>query len=235
MKNNTSQPKIGIVSGIGPLAGADVLQKVFRYAAAKYGATEDVDYPNVVLVSHGINGVDSTGALSEEFEKSITSMVGRVEGNGATVIGIACNTAHAYLKSIASGAVIVNLLDCVAHEASRTRQEYLLLTSATTKQQKLYHTYLDMYGVEFAEVSERQQRQLDETISLVMAYKLEDAGVLMDTILYEAKERGFEAVIAGCTELPIAIDAVSDLHGLRVVDSNAVLASALTDEYFAQC
>ena len=40
---------IGIVSGLGPLAGSDVLDKLYQHAARRYHAVEDVDYPDVLL------------------------------------------------------------------------------------------------------------------------------------------------------------------------------------------
>ena len=58
---------IGIVSGLGPLAGSDVLAKALAYAATEYGAVEDADYPDVVLFSHGIDDFDSTGNIEEDF------------------------------------------------------------------------------------------------------------------------------------------------------------------------
>jgi aspartate/glutamate racemase len=90
-------PKIGIVSGIGPLAGSDVFAKLLKYAADTFDAVEDSQYPDVVLVSHGIEGVDNIGTLNPQFEKDIVSMVSQLEQNQANIIGIACNTAHIYL------------------------------------------------------------------------------------------------------------------------------------------
>lgn len=230
------QPKIGIVSGIGPLAGADVLEKVFKHAALEHSAVEDAEYPDVVLVNHGIDGVDNIGTLNNDFEAAIVSMVNQLEDNGATVVGIACNTAHIYLDKIAVGkkTAFVNLIDKVALEASKKKQKYLLLTSATSKQQKLYHSYLEKYEVDFVETLPEQQKLLDEAIGLVMAYKLKEAGKLLATVLKEAQEQGFKAIIAGCTELPIAIDNAEGQQKLKVIDSNHVLAKSLADSYYSQ-
>jgi hypothetical protein len=58
---------IGIVSGLGPLAGSDVLEQALTYAAEAYGATEDAEYPDIVLFSRGIEDFDATG---ERFPSS---------------------------------------------------------------------------------------------------------------------------------------------------------------------
>lgn len=199
-----------------------------------YQAVEDNEYPDLLLINHGIEGVDNSGALSAHFEHEIVRMVNRLETQGATVIGIACNTAHLYLDKIQlkPETTLINLIDVVSTVASKSAQNYLLLTSAASKQQRLYHHYLQKYGVTFAQTNATQQRLLDEAIGLVMAHKLAEAGKVMNEVLVSAKRAGFQAVIAGCTELPIAIDYASERTGLKVIDSNHELARALLDHYY---
>ncbi|MCA9349230.1 aspartate/glutamate racemase family protein [Candidatus Saccharibacteria bacterium] len=229
-------PKIGIVSGIGPLAGSDVFAKLLKYAADTYDAVEDSEYPDVVLVNHGIEGVDNIGTLNPQFEADIVAMVKQLEQNGANVIGMACNTAHIYLSKIKtnSSTTLVNLIDEVAKEASKANTTYLLLTSSTSKKQSLYQSYLKKYKVAFQVTNSEQQKLLDEAIGLVMAYKLKEAGRLLAKVLKSAKNTGFDAVIAGCTELPIAIDNTKNTDGLTIVSSNEVLAKTLAAHYYHQ-
>lgn len=234
MKALAPYPKIGIVSGIGPLAGADVLAKVFKNAAQVYGAVEDNEYPDLLLLNHGIQGVDNSGTLSDAFKTEITDMVHHLETQGATIIGIACNTAHIYLRDIQTKpeTTLVNLIDTVASVAHASKDNYLLLTSSASKQQKLYHGYLKKHRVTFSETLPVQQAQLDKAIGLVMAYKLTEAGALLQQVLASAKRAGFSAVIAGCTELPIAIAHCIDTSGLQIIDSNDELAKSLLDHYY---
>ncbi len=234
MSHSNLQPKIGIVSGVGPLAGSDVLAKVFKNAAHLYSAVEDSEYPDIVFVNHGIEGVDNIGTLNDTFEKQIIGMVQHLEAQGATVIGIACNTAHLYLDKIKTKptTTLVNLIDEVAIKAAKSNAHYLLLTSSTSKDQKLYRSSLDKHGIEFQETNPKQQALLDEVIALVMAHKLDAAGKLLEKVLKSAAKAGFSAVIAGCTELPIAISNCKDTLGFAIIDSNDVLAQALTAQYY---
>jgi len=236
MNSPNLKPKIGIVSGVGPLAGSYVLAKVFEHAATVYGAVEDCEYPDVIFVSHGIEGVDNIGTLSDAFEKEIVSMVKQAEAQGATIIGIACNTAHAYLDKIKNKpkTILVNLIDTVAYKASKHNVKYLLLTSNGSKQQKLYHPYLKKYGVNFVETSEEMQDALDSTIGLVMAHKLDEAGRVIERVLSEAETKGSRAIIAGCTELPIAINHCKNKSNTKIIDSSQVLAECLVKSYYQQ-
>lgn len=234
--NHNCLPIIGIVSGIGPLAGSDILAKLFKNAAVHYGTVEDHEYPDVLLLNHGIIGVGNNAALSDSFEKNIVNMSTKLEDYGATIIGIACNTAHLYLEQIKlkSCTKLVNLIDVVAIEASRVNNKYLLLTSITSKENKLYHLYLDKYGVNFTETTAKQQELLDQTIELIMAHKLDKAGKIIQKVLKIAKKDGFTAVIAGCTELPIAIDNCKDTLDLNIIDSNDILSKELLKNYYGQ-
>lgn len=229
-----NKPIIGIVSGVGPLAGSDVLAKVFKHAALYYGALEDSEYPDLLLINHGISGVDNSGTMSDSFEQDIIAMVQHLEKQGATIIGIACNTAHLYLESIHTKptTTLINLIDTVSAVSAESLENYLLLTSATSKKQRLYHAYLDRHNVVFKQTTSVQQALLDQAIGLVMAHKLTEAGVVMNKVLVSAKRAGFQAVIAGCTELPIAIDYASESSGLKIIDSNHELACALLDHYY---
>jgi aspartate racemase len=231
---NAPRPKIGIVSGVGPLAGSDVLYKLFKNAAQIYGAVEDSEYPDLLLLNHGIKGVDNIGTLNDTFEKEIVDMVQHLEAQGCNVIGIACNTAHTYLDKIKTKpqTTFVNLIDTVSKVAKNAGHTYLLLTSSTSKQQKLYHGYLDKHQVSYKETTDEQQLLLDEAIGLVMAFKLGEAGKLLEKVLASAKAAGFSAAIAGCTELPIAIANCKDISGLKIIDSNDELSIALLGNYY---
>ena len=75
MNNSKTKPKIGIVSGFGPIAGIDVASKIHKYAAEHYGAVEDFEYPDFVLVSKGVEGFDKYGAINDKFEPAILDIL----------------------------------------------------------------------------------------------------------------------------------------------------------------
>ena len=233
--SNNIHPKIGIVSGVGPLAGSDVLASVFKYTAQHYGAVEDTDYPDLILISKGIEGIGNTATMSDSFRTGIQNSVTSLEMYGANIIGIACNTAHAYLDSltITPGVKMVNLIEAVATQSATIHQTCLLLTSSGAKQQKLYQHYLDSKNVKYVETTYKQQKLVDSVIALVMAHKLPQAGARMQKIFEQAKKSGIDTIIAGCTELPLAIKHCPDTFGVEVINSNDELAKALVKEYYA--
>lgn len=226
---------IGLIGGLGPLAGADVMQRLFVYSAQAYGATKDSDYPNAVLLSKGLADFDETGSISDDFEKAMLAIVDELELHKPTVIGMACNTAHLLADKIQArtDATFVNMIEATAKEAASIDRTYLVLSSSTTRKTGLYHDQLTKFGVNYIDVSDERQKEIDRIIYLVMSGDIKEANnaavrftkVAMD----DARITG---IIAGCTELPIAFSEVENQSILPVVSSNECLARALTDAYF---
>ncbi|HWC36759.1 MAG TPA: aspartate/glutamate racemase family protein [Mycobacteriales bacterium] len=225
---------IGILSGLGPLAGEDVLAKALDYAATRYGAVEDVDYPDVVLVSHGIENFDMTGDVSHGLRHELSVLVAELDSHHPSVIGVACNTAHLFLDDLRehSRAPIVDLIDEVAATAARSGEEYLLLSSSTTRATGLYRCALERHAVRFHEVGAHEQLAIDEIVHLVMAHELDIAGKVIRDFVSAWRSAPYTAVIAGCTELPMAIAHSGLARRLHIIDSNQVLAEALVDTYY---
>jgi aspartate racemase len=233
------KPLIGLVSGLGPLAGADVLRKLLEHAATAHGARDDVDYPDVLVISHGIPGFDSTGSINPQFENALLSVVDELELHQPSILGMACNTAHLFREAVKAhtGARFVDIIEETARCAGDQPGEYLLISSSTTRSTGLYHEALDRRGVHYREVGGADQLKIDEVVDLVMACRLRRAGAELDAFLHRLDvRRHFSGVIAGCTELPLALDRAPRHAGWTIVESNRALAVGLADAYLgASC
>ncbi len=230
-----AQSKIGLISGFGPLAGADVLKRILEYSARQYSAFEDHEYPSVVLQSQGFDGFGDSAELSNGFQEALVELATQVTSGGASIIGVACNTAHLYLPEIqasASRAVVVNLIEEVALKAAGIPKRYLLLTSQSTKDEGLHSQRLKQHGVDFCETTIEQQERINEVINAVMQFDLDLAAETLRTVIIDSQPLRIEGLILGCTELPIAYQALAKEIDLPVIDSNQVLAEALTDRYY---
>lgn len=226
---------IGIVSGLGPLAGSDVLDHALAYAAEGYGVIEDADYPDIVLFSHGIESFDATGSMEPSFVGELVRVVQQIELHHPTVIGIACNTAHTHLDALRghTAATFVDLIEETAEAASAFDRRYVLLSSSATRETGLYHGALSRRRVSYFDVSPTEQLVLDRVVHLVMAHELNAAGARINEFVRQL-ETPFDGIIAACTELPIALDHSPIPHEIPVVSSNQVLAHTLVDTYYAR-
>ncbi|MBT8073778.1 MAG: aspartate racemase, partial [Xanthomonadales bacterium] len=83
---------IGIVGGVGPYAGLDLVRNIFDQTLAR----TDQEHLDVVMLSMPSSITDRTeyliGQNGENPGLGIADVIKRLEAAGATVAGIPCNT-----------------------------------------------------------------------------------------------------------------------------------------------
>jgi aspartate racemase len=241
---------IGVVGGVGPQAGLDFVQKIFANTKAK----KDQDHLNCILVSCPSIIPDRTGFLlksadvqgTKEEENPAFGMfesARRLYLAGARIAAVACNTAHAdrifspfcsMVKESLPDMKIVNMLETCAAYAKETQISRLgLLATVGTYKSKVYHEYFrEEDGFMFIEPDSAGQNSIHEAIySEDFGIKARSQKVSSETtdrinheILALAK-RGAEAIILGCTELPLA---VQDLNcSVQLIDPGLITARRL--------
>lgn len=239
---------IGIVGGVGPHAGLYVLAKLLEETEAY----TDQDHLPVVLFSMPGHIADRTAFLSGKSDRNpadgLYEVIRKMEDAGIEVAGIACNTAHAprifhpLLDKLEQGRCTVKLLNIVEETVSFIRNAYPhigkvgVLSTAATEAEGVYTTallargltpvllppglsgmvnaciYDPDYGIKARPlpIEERVHRELNAA-----------SGHLAD--------HGAEAIILGCTELPLALPG-SGRGETAWIDSSLALARALIRE-----
>jgi aspartate racemase len=222
----TEKPLIGIIGGVGPAAGLDFM----RYMFANTRAVKDQDHLDSVLISCPALIPDRTEFLLNEgkpgYENPAYGMfecAKRLYRAGARYISVACNTAHAdhiftlfraLVRDSLPGVSVVNMLEtCAAYARETGVRRAGLLATAGTYQSRVYHEY---FTAEAGFVLIEPDADMRETIHA--AIYSEDFGIKAHsdpvterakTILRDAAARlaaqGSQALILGCTELPLAI------------------------------
>ncbi len=230
----SSLPFVGILGGMGPLAGIDFAKKLTDAATELSGAERDQDQVPFVLWS--VPQVpDRVGPLlTGEGEPPLPEMargVAALNGLGVDVIAIACNTAHAWHTELAaaSRAPIPHIAE-VAIEAVRAvpgvARVGIIGTEATLKS-GMYQKRLDRAGLAWiAPSADEIETLVKPTISSVKQGRAREAAGSARTICEALAARGADAVILACTELPIALDAAEDRPAVALIDPADALARA---------
>lgn len=206
-KNKT----IGVLGGMGPEASSHLYSKIIKYAQHKYGAVQDFDYPPIIIYSLPLFGFDETGIVDATLvKKQLIEGVKKLELAGCDLIIIACNTVHSYFEEMQS-AVKVPILNIIEETKKRVIEfEYTkvgLFASESTNKLKLYQKrFLDSH-IEVVSPNNEQQVILNRVIEHVMGgnQKTEDIIFLKDIARNYIKQ-GAEAIVLGCTEIPLAIN-----------------------------
>jgi len=225
---------IGLLGGMGPESTAALLVKITRSTPVE----REQDHLRVIVDSNP-KIPDRTAALvSGETGAVIDALVEtarNLERAGADVIGIPCNTAHAFLSHVSS-AVHVPVLDMISETAFRARDAFGrnavagVLATVGTLQARLYHEALGT--AELATVVPPSPGPQDELMQAIHSVKLrgasDDARELLEKAIGAVEAGGATALIAGCTEVSLLLEYRAP--GLPWLDPMQILAEALVRE-----
>jgi aspartate racemase len=206
---------IGILGGMGPEATLDCFGKIIKSTPAK----TDHEHLRVVIDSNpGIP--DRIAAILGRGESPVPALVAgcrALERAGADFIIIPCVTVHFFFPEIQAQAQlpILSILDAIAEAVRRKLPEIktvgLMGTKATIKagfvQKRLAQDNITTVfpdGAAQAKILDAIKDIKDvfssRTRSEISTDLIEAARSLID-----AKPEGAEAIIAGCTEIPLAL------------------------------
>jgi aspartate racemase len=228
---------IGILGGMGPDATIDLYSKIIRKTRRR-GAGRDQDHLEVVISSIP-QTPDRTEALIASGPSPVAELVRsarRLEKAGADILAIACISAHCFLTEMEAevSAPILNAvtltIDWIAARHPDAACAGILATDATLST-RLYHDPLEKAGIKAVSPDADAQRDVMEAVfgpgGIKGSRPSPNAKSKVRRAAENLVERGADVIIAGCTEIPLAIDAV-DLPA-PLIDSTAVLAEAAVE------
>lgn len=219
---------IGILGGMGPLATADLFQKIVLLTKA------DTDRDHIrVYIDSNANIPDRTAAILSGGEDPVPEMASalrHLEACGADCIIMPCNTAHYFLPRLQAMTEIpfLSILTAAAEacKAQFPGKTVGILATRGTLAADLYQKALAQAGVPYLIPDAPAQDALMRVIyDGVKAGKGPDsyrADFL--TVLEGMSAGGAEVFLLGCTELPLAAEALN--IALPTVDPTAELAKA---------
>jgi aspartate racemase len=209
---------LGVLGGMGPAATLDFLARL----QAATPASRDQDHIRVLV---DINPqVPDRNDPGNEPGPMLAAMAKGLADGGAQVLAIACNTAHAYAREVreASGLPLVDMIDaaCVSARNGGARKVGVLATGLAVG---LYTERLTGMGIEAISLSKAKQEWFMSLLYRIKAGDLsEEIENEMALVAYSLADAGAEAVIAGCTEVPLVLD--SDALEIPLIDAGQVLA-----------
>ena len=239
---------IGIVAGVGPYAGLDLLGKIL----AETPAQKDQDHLPVYSLSQPDEILDRTeyllGLVDENPAYAMARQLQKLAAMGAQVAGIPCNTAHAppifsvIEAELRAANCQIHLLHMV-HEVGRYLQENHpgirtvgVLSTTGTYRARIYPQVLEELGYTAVAPDEAMQEAWIHPAIYDPVYGLKATGAptsqaraqLLDGAL-ALRKLGAQALILGCTEIPLAIQE-KQVQAMITIDPTRILACALIRE-----
>jgi aspartate racemase len=220
---------LGVLGGMGPLASAHFMARLTLLTPAE----RDQDHIPAVLWSDPRVPDRTRGKLSGGADPLpwLLRGVRGLEAAGCGAIAIPCNTAHGWYGEMraASALPILHIVDAAAAELARlgVRSGRIgLMGTAATLAMRLYQERLD--GLGYACITPdatEMASHVSPAIARVKANAVAEAYAPLAEIATRLMARGARAVVLGCTEIPLGIQAGPALD-FPVADTIDALARA---------
>ncbi|MEM9297385.1 MAG: amino acid racemase [Bacteroidota bacterium] len=246
---NFNEKVIGVVGGMGPQAGADLLSRIFKLTKAG----KDQHHKSVILMSFPKHIADRTDFIEGKVEVNpainISKIIIRLETCGADVVGIACNSSHApeiydrILEELDKAGCRVQLLHMPKETCRFIKDKYpsisrvgVMVTNGAY-QSGVYQGTLESMGLKAIVPGYEFQDQIIHRMIYHPIYGIkshaqgirDEVKILLDKALHFFRKEQVEALILGCTELSLVLDQ-SYVRDIPIIDSNEILAKALIRE-----
>lgn len=232
MKETMHNKPIGIIGGMGPDASVRLYGQMIEMARDEFKAKENHEYPEIVLQSVPVPEFFSNTKRMEEALTMLKDRVEKISEQPLSCIGVACNTAHVVLADLEEVTEIpfVSIPEEVAREAEKKGFKKVgLLASPTTILSGVYQTEFLNKNIEIELPDNGDIEAIGEIIGEVVAGEFKHAEVKLLMIADLLKEKKVEAIVLGCTELPLVFP--KD-YSLPILDSVDILARSLLKRYY---
>ncbi len=227
--------KIGIIGGVGPQASQYLYGKVMECSQRKYAAENNSDFPELVLYSTPVPDFISNREYITQAETMFREVIAFFNHCQVDRIIVASNTVHLLLKSFQQQTDIpfISIIDAVIEKiVFDGRKKVGLLASPMTVDTGLYQLPLEKRGIELITPHSVDQDLVESMMRAIISGN--NNGQLRKqyvTVTQSLFDREAEAIILGCTELPMAIN--YEAIGNKVYNSMSILAEKIVDYYYA--
>ena len=232
MSTRMAKKRLGIVGGLGALAGADVYFKLVR-TMAKSGVADRYD---VLFEQHPFEGVatpvDDKADLSGR-KLYIYDMMKRFEDRKVDSVLVPCFLSHTFLPELASASTLplVDIIDAVLahlHDAFPPPRTIGILTSDYVRKRGLFERrFADAgYTLAYPSAATQDSRVMQAIYGKrgIQSGNIEGSAVeLMHEACMELLEHGADVIVPGTTEIAIVADSLRTL-GVPIIDTNQAYA-----------
>jgi aspartate racemase len=204
------KPTLGVVGGMGVQATA----LFYDIITGLQTVTAEQEYIDILVYSKPSIPDRTTYILDSTKPSPVPHLINAVqllERAGVCRIAIPCVTSHVFYSELAA-AVVIPIIDIMAETAKAVvKAGYskvgLLATDGTLKA-KLFQNALAPFGIDVFEPKPKKQTELMEYIYNIKKGRPYDPAVL-EVLADGMKKSGAQSIIAGCTELSVALKGCS--------------------------
>ncbi|HVC60540.1 MAG TPA: amino acid racemase [Acetobacteraceae bacterium] len=202
---------LGVLGGMGPLASAQFMLRLTLLTPA----ARDQDHIPAVLWSDPRVPDRTRGHLAggDDPLPWLLHGIAGLKRAGCGAIAIPCNTAHGWYDAMreAAGLPILHIVDAAAAELRRCGigpATIGLMGTQATLDMRLYQDRLQHQGWDcIIPTADEMTLRVTPAIAQVKANRVAEAYAPLAEVVNRLAARGAAAVVLGCTEIPLGIQA----------------------------
>ena len=218
---------------MGPAASAEFITRLIKQTPA----THDQEHMPFVLWNEPRIPDRSTAMQAGDNAPLLWLLQGiqALKTVGCDHVVIPCNSAHFWYDDMAKmGVPITHIVDSIADQLLELHLENAtigIMGTQGTIEHGLYQNKLTQQGWRCI-VPDRAEMDffVQPAIDFIKAGKIGESQVLLMQVIHSLINRGAQAVVLGCTELPLSIGITSE-QGVPVINSIDSLVKAVIKEY----
>jgi len=226
---------VGVIGGMGPLAGADFMTKVIQLTPGEH----DADHVPLIVCSCPQLPERVPAIMTDDAPSPLPALIERVRflvDAGAKALAMPCNTAHFWYDDMATeaGVPFIHIADAAVAALVRRgvpKGAVGLIGTKGTIKAKIYEPRLAAAGYDCIAANEAVISEMVlPGIELVKRNRLAEAATLFERAvrtLVETTEA--PVVLLACTEIPVGIGNPVGWLAQHTLDPNAALAQATVD------
>lgn len=202
--------KVGLVGGIGPASTLDYYNGIIDGFRAR---TSGGQYPNMIIDSLNLTEMYEYAANKQwpEFTARLVDSLNNLAAGGAEFAAMAANTAHIMFDEVErlSPLPLISIVDETCKSAqAKNCMNVVIFGTAFTMSSGLYADAFAKYGINAFVPTEEEQRAIHNIIfpNLQEGIVLpEEKRAILQIANRMLSDKKAEALILGCTELPLII------------------------------
>lgn len=232
IKYNTNK-KLGILGGMGASASCNWYRAIIDILMKKYGVVQDCQYPEMCIFNLSMDGWSEKGIDNEPLaKKQLVEAIKKMDIFEVDYIIMACNTAHYFYDTLkkSTDTKFINLITtCVNHIENKGYKKVGVITSESTNRYALYKNKFEERDIECLSLNIKRDQPVINRIILSVLEGSQSGRERQQLKYYveKMKDQGAEAVILGCTELPLCIKQGD--ASIPILDSGYILLDHITN------
>ncbi len=217
---------IGVLGGMGPESTAMFYQELIKQCQKQYGAQYDKDYPEILIYNLPIPDIVEGLGNPERVLPALIEGIKRLESIGVDFITMPCNTAEYFYRDMKKE-ISIPFLSIIEETAKKVKsvgyKKVGLLATETTIVNGNYNSAFEKFEIGLV-VPEEQDKVTRIILNILAGKKLEKDKEVLKTIIRGLKNKGAEAIILGCTDIPVLLK--QDDVNVEVFNTIEVLAES---------